>query len=170
MGNIVVPEPAQKFFWSVYTHSPTFKKIVDEICKDGDYTIDFVDADFSFCDSKSRRIQLGLSTGDTHRINSDIIFELCNAFHATLLDEPQPKDFESADDYARAKERFEWASVKLHYEIINELEALDKSWAVINRFKIGFERETEKWSDFNNYLLEQIKSGHFDRIKKDFPK
>ena len=169
-GTVRFSDPnAAKFFNHVYQKSPGFKLIVDAVLAGGDYKYVFQKEKHSWCDSATRIISIGLDSGDIDRINSDIIFEMCNAYQAAVGRKPDMHRYDSAGDYARAVEMSEWKAVKMHRTLMSQLEAIDSSWSNLNRFDPGFTRQVKPWTDFENYYEEQVQSGHTDRVASHHP-
>ena len=165
---VIIDNQAKNFFDNVYKRSVTFKEVVSGALLGGDITYVLTNGDVSFYDHEKRIISIGVEN-DTVRVDSDIIFEMCNAYHEQLGSRKPMKDFEDAMKYAEATEASEWLSVKKHFEIVNELEKSDISFAPLNRFKPGFLRKEKPWTVFGNYLEDQKQSGHTEKIAKHHP-
>lgn len=170
MCRVIIPEQIRLLFDTAYKLSSTFKESVDAVLKHGAITYILVDDDKSFYDGPQRTIALGVRTGGDdvarmplkNRLESDVIFEFMNAYFEDVEPLPSIGKFSSATDYGRAREYSEWKGVQRHYKIMNELQAVDPNWALLNRFAGGFEtlNVNATWNNFENYYNVQFQSGH----------
>ena len=174
MAQVKITHPdAKNCFDTVYNKSSKFQEVVCRALDGGDIQYILTDSDRSFYDHKQRTISSGLKSGDRCRMDSDIIFEMCNAYYEHKGSRRPMEDFAEAEEYGIETERSEWRSVKKHYEVITELETKDKAWGLLNRFKPGFERKDKSWHEFDNYYNDQKDSGHtlknLARLKERLP-
>lgn len=169
---MIPPGRAQGVFDAVYRGSAIFRAMVDRVLQDGDVEYIITNDNVSFYDRAGNRriISIGLNLpGGEHRTDSDIIFEMCNAWADAAGLKPDMSSFVDPEAYGRAVERSEWEAARLHYQIMKEMEQLDPGYALLNRFAPGFERPDRPWTDFQNYYDDQRHSGHTDHIIQHHP-
>ncbi|WP_437779203.1 hypothetical protein [Sorangium sp. So ce1097] len=172
-GRVMIPPgQPQGVFDAVYRGSSTFRAMVDQVLQRGDIEYIITSDNVSFYDrAGSRRIiSIGLNLpGGVHRTDSDIIFEMCNAWADATGLKPDMSSFIEPEAYGSAVERSEWEAAQRHYQIMKEMERLDPGYALLNRFAPGFERPDRPWTDFQNYYDDQRHSGHTDHIIQHHP-
>lgn len=169
---MIPPGRPQEVFDAVYRGSATFRAMVDRVLQDGGIEYIITNDNVSFYDrAGSRRIiSIGLNLpGGVHRTDSDIIFEMCNAWADATGLKPDMSSFVDPEAYGRAVERSEWEAARRHYQIMKEMARLDPNYALLNRFAPGFERPDRPWTDFQNYYDDQRHSGHTDLIIQHHP-
>jgi len=167
MAHVHISDNSTKaFFDNVYGHSQIFREVVDRAVTAGTWTFQFRPTHTSFCDSRQRVIVISTSV-DGYRQHSDVIFEMCNAYHSVVTNEPVKADCPNAEIYGAKKEHFEWLSVKKHVQILDQLAQVDPRnlayWQRLNRFACHF-GPGGRWHHFQNYYTDQRAGGHTAKI------
>jgi hypothetical protein len=167
MAYVHISDASMKaFFNNVYGHSQIFREVVSRAVTAGIWTYQLRATHTSFCDSRGRVIVIS-TTVDEYRRHSDVIFEMCNAYHSVVIHEPVRADCPNAEIYGAKKERFEWLSVKKHVQILDQLAQVDARnlayWQRLNRFARHF-GPGGRWHHFQNYYADQRSGGHTAKI------